>query len=185
MDLSTLLIKKNIIKVNEKKIIDYGIMVIYFNLVNIIGILLVSTIFLKNIIYGFLFLIIFIPIRIVSGGYHCKTAFRCFIAFNSIYLITSNLLLNCKTSIFHLMFLSLILLFLPVHFNMQKQHLKNKQFNKLKAIFVFIILISNFIFRTKVLLTTTLIAQLINIILLTMSHLVHFYKKNEIILFNQ
>lgn len=176
MYLYNFLYNKNLITKQDKAIIEYGIKVITFNSINIMSIIINSFILFKNLSFSIVFLIMFIPIRIVSGGYHCKTALRCFISFNSIYILMYIVVNTIKYNFITLFILSSILLLLPIYFSDKKSHLKNKKDNKLKNIFVCFFLLLNLLQKNKVLLTATICAHSINIILLFLAH-TKFLKK--------
>lgn len=87
------LIKENIISVEDSEIYKYGIFVLLFNLSSILSIILLS-VFFDSLPFTLLFLCFFIPIRIIIGGFHCKSAKNCFISFIITYLV---ILLLSKT----------------------------------------------------------------------------------------
>lgn len=62
------LIKNNIITKDNQEIYDYGI----FVLLSII----LQGILLNNVIYSMYFLLFFVPIRVLLGGYHCKVSVK-------------------------------------------------------------------------------------------------------------
>lgn len=95
--LSRILIDYNLILEEDKEIYDYGIFVLFFNLL-----CLVSMFFLgylcKQMIFTIIFLLFYLPNRIIIGGYHCKTPKTCYLVFNLIFM----LILVCnKLSLFN------------------------------------------------------------------------------------
>lgn len=178
MNICNFLYNRKLINEQEIRIIDYGLKVIFFNLISIFSIILISLLLFRNILYGIIFLSVFIPIRIISGGYHCKTALRCAISFNSIYIVMHSLICNIQYDLFIIFFLSIILLFIPIHINEQKKHLTGKKQKLIKPIIILLIVVVNLL-NNKVIFLSTICAHLINIILLVLAHIQSFYKKNR------
>ena len=79
------LICKNYIQENVRESYQYGMLVLVMNLIPILIILGISII-VNKLIFGFLFLISFVPIRVNIGGYHCKKTQNCIISFVLIYI---------------------------------------------------------------------------------------------------
>lgn len=79
------LINNNVIEDADIDIVKYGVKSFGLNVSNIICLLLISLIF-DDLIIGLLFLIFFIPIRVLIGGYHCSTAMKCFASFNLLFI---------------------------------------------------------------------------------------------------
>lgn len=80
------LIIHNVITNTEKEIYQYGIIVILFNLLILTSFTIVG-LSLGRLYDVILFLIFFIPIRIMLGGYHCKKPWNCFFVSNLFLLI--------------------------------------------------------------------------------------------------
>lgn len=55
----------------------YGFKVILLNFITILSALLISQVYLNHIWTGLFFLVFFIPLRTLIGGYHCKNAYTC------------------------------------------------------------------------------------------------------------
>lgn len=85
------LIMHNVITFTEKEIYRYGIFVILFNSLILISFILVG-LTLKKVYNVILFLIFFIPIRVMLGGYHCKKPLNCFLVSN-LFLLSVILLI--------------------------------------------------------------------------------------------
>ena len=69
-------IKTKIVPADDKEILEYGIsqgLFLVFNLLIFFGICC----YFKIIIWGFIFLVLFWPLRIYAGGYHAKTRMHC------------------------------------------------------------------------------------------------------------
>ncbi|ANU44952.1 hypothetical protein ADH76_01380 [Enterocloster clostridioformis] len=77
-------------RVQENKCDDdvyvYGIELIISTIVNLSAIMLISWL-LSDAAFGFLFIAIFVPLRLFTGGYHATTYAGCFIITNLTYLI--------------------------------------------------------------------------------------------------
>lgn len=69
---------------NQREIVIFGIKKFLSVFINLITMLLIS-ILLGKMIWGFFFLVLFIPIKIYAGGYHAKTWLRCFVFSNVLY----------------------------------------------------------------------------------------------------
>lgn len=80
------LVKKNIILENERHIYNYGLFVIYFNLLCLFSILLQGCLF-GQIKFTIIFLLFFLPYRLMIGGFHCKTPKQCLIIFNLTFFL--------------------------------------------------------------------------------------------------
>ena len=94
------LIKKNIILDGDKEIYVYGLFVILYNSFLVLDILLLGLLF-NQLEFSTLFLLFWTPYRILVGGSHCSTPFRCWFFFNFYYLL----------SYFFYLYLSLFLIF--------------------------------------------------------------------------
>lgn len=179
MNICNFLYNRKLITKHDIKIIDYGLKVILFNSISIFSIILNSLLFFRNISYGIIFLSAFIPIRIISGGYHCKTALRCIISFNSIYILINTILYDIQYNLFILLFLSILLLFIPVYINNQKRHLADRNYTFIKLVILSLILIVNLLKNNRMIFISTICAHLINLILLLAAHIKSFYRNKK------
>lgn len=86
-DILFLLIKNKLLDIEKYDIYLYSIEIILLN-----GSLLLScftiSFFIGKISHFVAFLIFFIPLRMLIGGYHCKTSERCFICSVGMYLLS-------------------------------------------------------------------------------------------------
>lgn len=82
------------LSVKKKAIYVYGTELLLSTFFASCSILLISSLF-QNIAFGICFLFFFISLRIVTGGYHAQTYFRCFVLSNSVFLI-------CFLFVYHL-----------------------------------------------------------------------------------
>lgn len=87
------LIKNNVINEEEKTIYEYGLFVILFNTLCMIAVLVIGAI-CHELITSCFFLLSFIPIRILSGGFHLKSPSKCLIFFSSCYFILITIYIN-------------------------------------------------------------------------------------------
>ena len=70
------LVRNGYIKEKERASYQYGMDVLILNLIPIFIILVISVV-TRNIKFGVIFLLFFIPVRINIGGYHCKKISNC------------------------------------------------------------------------------------------------------------
>ncbi len=79
------LCRKKIIAQNELEIYQYGFEIIISTIISLV-ICLTIGIILDISFYSFLFLIIFVPIRSITGGYHADSYLKCNIIFTIVTL---------------------------------------------------------------------------------------------------
>lgn len=84
------LVYKNVIKIEEIPIYEYGFQLFFSTLFGCISIYVLSLVFFE-IAYALLFFLFFMPLRTFVGGYHCKTYSRCFIVSNMYFFITASI----------------------------------------------------------------------------------------------
>lgn len=80
----------------KEPIYIYGLELIISTVIGLIAILIIS-VALSNIRSGILFIFVFVPLRLFTGGYHAATYYQCFIITNISYmavLILKNMLWN-------------------------------------------------------------------------------------------
>lgn len=84
-DIAFLLIKSKAVDIEERDIYVFGIEVLLLNSVNVLTALIISLI--TNTMWHFMaFLLIYMPLRIFSGGYHAKHSETCFIISTLVYI---------------------------------------------------------------------------------------------------
>ena len=86
-------IKTKIVPADDKEILEYGIsqgLFLVFNLLIFFGICC----YFKIIIWGFIFLVLFWPLRIYAGGYHAKTRMHCILISTFMEIMACNII--CK-----------------------------------------------------------------------------------------
>lgn len=72
-------LEQNKIVINEdREVYAYGLFVILFNITTLVSFIFISVL-VGELQFTLKFLAFFIPIRILLGGYHCKSAKFCFI----------------------------------------------------------------------------------------------------------
>lgn len=80
-------IKYKKININEREVYTYGMEFILLNLADILITLIIA--FFSQTWWHFIsFILIFIPLRITCGGYHCKSSEVCFVVSAMVYLFT-------------------------------------------------------------------------------------------------
>ncbi len=84
------------VNINDKEIIIYGVEQMWLISINVLTFFLIS-VALHNILLGICFLMGFIPLRMLAGGYHASTKFRCYIVSNVIFCFS--LILISKSNI--------------------------------------------------------------------------------------
>nr|WP_317360190.1 accessory gene regulator B family protein [uncultured Tyzzerella sp.] len=72
------LISNEIIKKEDKEIYSYGLKQMATTILNLITILVLGIIF-NMVLESILFTLMYIPVRIYAGGYHCRTPLRCYL----------------------------------------------------------------------------------------------------------
>lgn len=132
--IANMMIRYHVIDKSNQEIYEYGIFVILFNGLCLLGILGIGLL-LNDISYSFYFLITFIPIRILLGGFHCQSPYTCFIFFQLVFfslylgthlipqkwiqiigtlLILISLILHYKDNVKYTILLSMIVIFFLV-----------------------------------------------------------------------
>lgn len=86
-DIAFLLIKNKIVDIEKRDECVYGAEVLLLNLSNILTALIIS-ILTKSMLHFVAFMLIFVPLRIFTGGYHAKTSESCYLITSAIYALT-------------------------------------------------------------------------------------------------
>lgn len=84
---TSFLIYKGVADQGEKDVFEYGIVLSLTTLAGMLSVLVVSILF--KWYWGFLFLIVYTPLRVYCGGHHCKTYISCFIVTNIVFLLNA------------------------------------------------------------------------------------------------
>lgn len=87
------LINNNIIQEDERSIYEYALFVGWFNILCILVVLIIGAI-LHELKTSCIFLLSFIPIRVLSGGFHLKSPLKCICFFSICYTIVLLFYLN-------------------------------------------------------------------------------------------
>lgn len=91
----------------KKKVIYYGLFVTLTNFFSYISVLLIG--YLLAMFYETSLLLLFYsPLRLYVGGYHCKTALRCYFSFSSLFLLVLLFLKLIDFSLFIFLIIDLI-----------------------------------------------------------------------------
>jgi len=88
--LSSFFVKNNVIKSEDKEVYIYSLEILFSTILNFIAVIFISLI-TKSFFETVFYLIGFIPLRSLAGGYHAKNHFRCFLIMlfaYSIFLIS-------------------------------------------------------------------------------------------------
>lgn len=86
-DIAFLLIKNKTVDIEKRDECVYGAEVLLVNLSNILTALIIS-ILTKSMLHFAAFMLIFVPLRIFTGGYHAKTSESCYLITSSMYALT-------------------------------------------------------------------------------------------------
>ena len=86
-DIAFLLIKNKIVDIEKRDECVYGAEVLLLNLSNILTALIIS-ILTKSMLHFVAFMLIFVPLRIFTGGYHAKTSENCYLITSAMYALT-------------------------------------------------------------------------------------------------
>ncbi len=81
-----LFIKNKIIENDDQEIYAYSFEILIATIINFVAIILLATI-TKSIVATIFYLLGFLPLRAISGGFHAKTHFRCFIILLISYIL--------------------------------------------------------------------------------------------------
>lgn len=84
--ITSFFIRKRIIAEAEKEIYEYSFEMTLASFINLLLILLLAVL-MRNIAITFLYLLGFVPLRMLGGGYHAKNHFRCMLMLVVVYLI--------------------------------------------------------------------------------------------------
>ncbi len=88
LNISKEFVKRDIISESDIEIYRYGLEILISSTFTSFSVLVLSCL-LDSFAYGFLYLLITIPLRITAGGYHADTYQKCFICSNLSYITLS------------------------------------------------------------------------------------------------
>ncbi len=158
----TKIIKENNNTRYTYEVIQYGLKAIALNCLNIITILIIGLIS-GNYFFSFVFLVSFIPLRLVLGGYHCDSVLKCEIYFTIIYTFIQIInFIPLKKIIIFLFFFSFCLLLEKI-FN-DKLHLTSKSILILIIYGIILIVLKNDIYYFYIVLSSYTLNIILRII---------------------
>jgi len=76
--ISSFFISNNIIKEEDKEVYEYSLELLLSTILNFAAVIIIA-IFTGKILEATLFVLGFVPLRALAGGYHADTHFRCFL----------------------------------------------------------------------------------------------------------
>ncbi len=138
-------IRKNVIEQSEEETYDYCFEILLSTLMNLFSIIIIA-VCTQTYLSSFLFIVIFMIMRSLSGGYHADTHFRCFLILLFVYF---GLILSIKflpnvffiSLIFNVFSLILYPILAPVeHYNNPMDKIKKRKL-KVKSILASLIII--------------------------------------------
>ena len=158
----TKIIKENNNTRYTDEVIQYGLKAIALNCLNIITILIIGLIS-GNCFFSLVFLVSFIPLRLVLGGYHCDSVLKCEIYFTIIYTFIQIMnSISLKKIIIFLFFFSICLLLEKI-FN-DKLHLTSKSILILIIYGIILIVLKNDIYYFYIVLSSYTLNIILRII---------------------
>lgn len=128
----------NIINKDEREVYIYGTELMLSSIVGIFA-LIFASICAGKYFQWLPFLIGFVPLRLLGGGYHAKTHRGCIIAFTSVYLVCTILTESVKSEkplfvMFSILVLFTIFLFSPVEAKNKTLSISIRTTNRRKSI---------------------------------------------------
>lgn len=106
----------NILPSNEKEqklLFNYGLFILFYNLFTLLIVLLIGKIF-NELFFTILLMLLYIPIRVIIGGYHCKKVSSCLTLFS---IIIMSVIIFYKIDIKNIIFWwSIPVYFLTIYF---------------------------------------------------------------------
>lgn len=136
---TSVLIGNGIIKEERKSVLVYGFQLFISTASSLLSILLISLI-TGNIVYGSIYLIVFMLLRITANGYHASTFGGCFLLTNSLfllYLAIINIFPKAIPLSVDILFLAFCFIYIwkkaPIEHPSHKLSLKNKKKNQSAA----------------------------------------------------
>ena len=159
------LVRNGYIKEKERASYQYGMDVLILNLIPIFIILVISVV-TRNIKFGVIFLLFFIPVRINIGGYHCKKISNCTLLFVLLYIFVlklSTLSIQLILKYFGILCILFIMLLDPISYDIIENKVENYKRSKkiIKAVSILMIVIL-FLLNDNCLLSATSMAGILN-----------------------
>lgn len=123
--ITSFLIRENIIKDDDAEIYLYGIKHIIINFITFVIVSVLAILF-HTVLATIFFFLGFIPIRIIAGGFHAKTAMRCNALSLVIYSISMYIIYLVQVHITGLAFLTIGILIFLIIFSLGPVDHKNR-----------------------------------------------------------
>ncbi|MFQ9252846.1 MAG: accessory gene regulator B family protein [Faecalibacillus intestinalis] len=121
----------------RKQLFNYGLFILFYNLFTFVIVLLIGRL-LGEIKFIILLMTLYIPVRIIIGGYHCKRVTTCLMMFSLIIAITIIFYkINLKNLLFYL---NISISILSIYYILKNE--RNKIKNIALMIFIVEIIIS-------------------------------------------
>ncbi|WP_442872277.1 accessory gene regulator B family protein [Anaerocolumna sp. AGMB13020] len=125
-----LLMRKNSIEEEDKELYMYGFYIIYSTLFIILSITAISCFIFNDIIYSFLYIIVFIPVRAFAGGYHSNSYFGCFSISNVLFIIATFLTIFLNNKPVLMQFILLLFFSLYICWNQHSEKKEEPEFTR-------------------------------------------------------
>lgn len=75
--LSSFFATNSIIKQEDAEVYEYSLEILFSTILNFVAVIIIAILTRKSLL-TLLYLLGFIPLRLIAGGYHADTHFRCF-----------------------------------------------------------------------------------------------------------
>lgn len=82
--LSSFFAANSIIKAEDKEVYEYSLEILFSTILNFVAVIIIALVSRKSLLTVF-YLLGFIPLRLIAGGYHADTHFRCFLVLLGTY----------------------------------------------------------------------------------------------------
>ncbi len=82
--LSSFFAANSIIKAEDKEVYEYSLEILFSTILNFAAVIIIAVLTRKSLLTLF-YLLGFIPLRLIAGGYHADTHFRCFLVLLGTY----------------------------------------------------------------------------------------------------
>lgn len=122
--LSKSFVTQGLVTESDIEIYRYGLEMLISSTFTSLSVIILAC-FLDSLKYGFLYLLITIPLRVTAGGYHANTFQKCFIISNSLYAALSFILRLLHTNCTNI-YLWLFILYLSAIYIYLKSPVQNK-----------------------------------------------------------
>ena len=149
-------IKKNIVEIDDRELYEYSFEALFSTVLNFCAIIIIAFLF-NSVLVTSLYLVGFIPMRLIAGGYHATTHLRCFlllICSYSLFLLVVKLapmsIVNHMSITFVAISAGVIFVLAPVADDNKPlsavEYKRNKARSRIMVIFYFVVLLFMIIF---------------------------------------